>query len=248
MATRAPGDPSPTNSGTRAAATDGAPRYLLGMAIIELSHVIRAGEVTHPGLPAPAICDFLSREASRARYAPGVEFQIGRIEMVANTGTYVDTPFHRYGDGADLASFALDRLVDLEAVVIHAGTRAIDARAFAGRDLRGRAVLVHTGWSRHFGKAEYGATAPHLTEDAARALLESKAAFVAIDSVNIDSLEDPRRPVHSLLLRAGMPIGEHFANLAAVPDGARIHAAPARIEGMGTFPVRAYAITGAGNR
>jgi kynurenine formamidase len=213
------------------------------MALVDLSHAIEDGLVTYPGLPPPHVCDYLTREASRARYADGTTFHIGKIELVGNTGTYVDAPFHRYDGGADLADLPLDRLADLDAIVVRSDERAIGADAFAGLPLAGRAIVVHTGWSRHFGTPAYGIGAPFLTRGAADALVAGGAAFVAIDSVNIDSLDDLARPVHTRLLGAGIPIGEHFTNLGALPArGARLHAVPAKVRAMGTFPVRAYAI------
>ena len=199
--------------------------------------------MTYPGLPAAHVCDYLTREASLARYAAGTSFHIGQIEMVANTGTYVDAPFHRFADGADLAELPLERLADLDAVVVRAGTPGIEAGAFAGAELAGKAVLVCTGWSRHFGTPAYGEGAPYLTRAAAELLVAAGAAFVAIDSVNIDDLADLARPVHTALLGAGIPIGEHFTNLEALPArGARLHAAPVKVRALGTFPVRAYAV------
>jgi kynurenine formamidase len=215
------------------------------VALIDLSHDVEAGMQTYPGLPGPSICDFLSREASRARYAPGTEFQIGKIELVANTGTYVDSPFHRFADGADLAALPLARLADLELIVVSPRQRgrAIGAEAFKGLALRGKAVMVNTGWSRHWRTVEYLSGFPHLTADAAELLIGAGAAFVGIDSLNIDSTDDGSRPVHTLLLGNGIPIGEHFTNLGALPaTGARLHAAPVKVKGMGTFPVRAYAV------
>ena len=213
--------------------------------LIDLSHVVEEGMETYPGLPAPMICDYLSREASRERYAPGVSFQIGRIDMVGNTGTYVDAPFHRYEDGLDLAELPLDRLADLDArtVRVDPTRRAIGADAFRRLDLKGRAVLVHTGWSSRWRTPDYGRDNPHLTAEAAAHLAESGVVFVAIDSVNIDAMEDTRRPAHSILLARGIPIGEHFTNLAALPDdGFCLHAAPVKVRRVGTFPVRAYAV------
>jgi arylformamidase len=212
--------------------------------LIDLSHTITHGMTTYPGLPAPIICDYLSREASRGRYAPGVEFQIGKIEMVANTGTYVDSPFHRYADGADLSGLSLDSLADLDAVVVRApgGTRAVGPDAFRGVEVRGRAVLVHTGWDAHWGTARYLSENPFLTAAAAEHLAAEGATLVGIDSLNIDSLEDATRPVHSTLLGAGIPIVEHMTGLAGVPDqGIRFSAVPAKVAGFGTWPVRAYA-------
>jgi kynurenine formamidase len=212
--------------------------------LIDLSHTITHGMTTYPGLPGPIICDYLSREASRGRYAPGVEFQIGKIEMVANTGTYVDSPFHRYADGADLSGLSLDSLADLDAVVVRApgGTRAVDRDAFRGVEVRGRAVLVHTGWDVHWGTPRYLSENPFLTAAAAEHLTGEGATLVGIDSLNIDSLDDAARPVHSTLLGAGIPIVEHLTGLAGVPDqGIRFSAVPAKVAGFGTWPVRAYA-------
>jgi kynurenine formamidase len=214
--------------------------------LIELSHVVRDGLVTYPGLPAPVISDHLGREASRAAYAPGTEFQIGRIEMVANTGTYVDAPSHRYADGADLAALPLDRVADLPGVVVDmrgSSDRAIGAEAFVPYATSGRAVLVLTGWSRHFGTPAYGVGHPFLTEAAAQHLVAAGAALVGIDSLNIDDIADGRRPVHSTLLAAGIPVCEHLTSLEALPTtGFRFSAVPVAVAGMGTFPVRAWAL------
>lgn len=214
------------------------------MPFVDLSHTIEHGMTTHPGLPGPLICDFLSREASRGRYAPGVEFQIGKIEMVANTGTYVDAPFHRYADGGDIARLPLESLAGLDGIVVRAAAseRAIGAEAFAARDLRGKAVLVHTGWDVHWGTPAYLSNNPYLTAAAADALVRGGALLVGIDSLNIDDLNDAARPVHSSLLGAGIPIVEHLCGLEALPEaGFRFSAVPARVAGMGSWPVRAYA-------
>jgi kynurenine formamidase len=214
------------------------------MRLVDLSHLVEHGTVTYPGLPGPIICDFLSREASRARYAPGVEFQIGKIEMVANTGTYVDAPFHRYADGGDIARLTLESLAGLDGIVVRAAAseRAIGAEAFAARDLRGKAVLVHTGWDVHWGTPAYLSNNPYLTAAAADALVRGGALLVGIDSLNIDDLNDAARPVHSSLLGAGIPIVEHLCGLEALPEaGFRFSAVPARVAGMGSWPVRAYA-------
>jgi kynurenine formamidase len=211
--------------------------------LVDLSHAIHDGLTTYPGLPPPRVCDYLTREASRGRYADGTTFHIGRIDMVANTGTYVDAPFHRYTDGADLAELPLERLADLDTVVVRATARGIDADAFAGLALAGKAVVIDTGWSRHFGTPAYAQGHPYLTRAAAEALVAAHVAFVAIDSLNIDDIADGARPVHTLLLGAGIPIGEHFTNLAALPErGARLHAVPVKVRALGTFPVRAYAV------
>jgi arylformamidase len=215
--------------------------------LIDLSHSIEHGMTTYPGLPAPLICDYLSREASRARYAPGVEFQIGKIEMVANTGTYLDSPFHRYADGKDLAGLPLEKLAGLEAVVARLLTgapRAIGWDAFEGLDVAGRAVLVSTGWDRHWRTERYGRENPFLTADACARLRDAGAALVGIDSVNIDDLDDLARPAHSILLGAEIPIVEHMCNLAGLPGaGLRFYAVPPKVAGFGTFPVRAFAET-----
>jgi kynurenine formamidase len=212
---------------------------------IDLSHVIYDGLVTYKGLPAPIICDYLSREASRERYAPGTEFQIGKIEMVTNTGTYVDCPFHRHEDGKDLSEVALESFVDIEGIVIRADHRkelAVTAEAFKGKELRGRAVLVHTGWDEHWATDKYYENHPFLTEDAAVYLKQSGVKLVGIDSHNIDDTHGNTRPVHSTLLRNEILIAEHLCNLVNVPDeGFTFSALPPKFKGAGTFPVRAYA-------
>jgi kynurenine formamidase len=212
--------------------------------LVDLSHTVEHGLETYRGLPAPVICDFLSREASRAIYAPGTEFHIGRIDMVANTGTYVDSPFHRFSEERDLSELALEQLADLEAVVVRAGGagRAIGQEAFDGLDVEGRAVLFHTGWDRHWRTEAYFEGHPYLTEAAAVALVERGAVFVGIDSLNIDDTADLRRPVHTTLLGNNIPIGEHLCGLAALPaGGARFFAVPVKVKAFGTFPVRAFA-------
>ena len=219
------------------------------MRLIDLSHTVEDGMVTYDGLPAPHVCDFLSREDSRSRYAPGTEFQIGRIEMVGNTGTYVDSPFHRFADGADLAALPLESVADLSGVVLRAAVRrerGISATDFGGLDVRDRGVLVHTGWDRHWRTPEYwSGRHPFLTRDAAEWLARSGARFVGIDSYNIDDTADLERPAHTALLGRGIPVGEHFCNLAELPDeGFRLSAVPVKVRGFGTFPVRAFAVTG----
>jgi kynurenine formamidase len=216
--------------------------------LIDLSHAVEHGMITYKGLPAPVICDYLSREASRQHYAEGTEFQIGKIEMVANTGTYVDSPFHRFADGTDLSGLPLESLADLEGVTIRVAgsSRAVTAQAFQGLDLRGKAVLVHTGWARHWRTDRYFEGHPFLTKDAAEFLVRAGAAFVGIDSYNIDDTADGTRPVHTALLRAQIPICEHMCGLELLPEaGFRFHAAPVKVKAFGTFPVRAYACVGA---
>ncbi|WFE33756.1 cyclase family protein [Micromonospora sp. WMMD975] len=220
-----------------------------GRRLVELSHVIGDGTVTLPGWPAPRITEWLTREASRQRYAPGVEFHVARIDMIANTGTYVDTPSHRYADGADLTGVGLDQLADLPGVMVRvpAGTRAVDRLLLAPYEVAGRAVLLHTGWDAHFGTDRYAAPdAPFLTGDGASWLVAAGATLVGIDSINIDDMTPAaagERPAHSTLLAAGIPIVEHLTGLDALPPaGFRFTAAPPRVAGMGTFPVRAFAV------
>ena len=216
-----------------------------GETFVDLSHVIAEGMTTFKGFPGPALCDYWTREGSAAHYDDGSSFQIGRIDMVANTGTYVDSPFHRYADGKDLSELSLQSLADLDALVVRkpfAQGLATDAADFEGRDVRGRAVLVHTGWDRHWRTGAYFDDHPYLTAAAAEWLVDQGAVFVGIDSHNIDDTRTRSRPVHTKLLAAGIPIGEHLTNLGAVPDsGFRFSAVPPKIKGMGTFPVRAYA-------
>lgn len=211
---------------------------------IDVSHTVSDGLVTYKGLPAPIICDYLSREESRKRYAPGTEFHIGKIEMVANTGTYMDSPFHRYADGKDLSELPLSSIADLDCVVFRIeGARSIDSQAFRGIEIKGKAVLVHTGWSKHFATESYHEGHPHLTEDAALYLRDSGAVLVGIDSFNIDDVSGGERPVHSTLLGAEIPIVEHLTNLHALPDrNFRFFAVPVKVKDFGTFPVRAFAI------
>jgi kynurenine formamidase len=213
--------------------------------LIDLSHTVSHGLVTYKGLPAPIICDYLTREASRKLYAPGTEFQIGKIEMVANTGTYLDSPFHRFADGKDLSQLELTKLADLPAIRISAPDRqAIDISSLpAQHDLHGKAVLVETGWSRHWNTPQYYEGHPFLTEGAARYLADAGVALVGIDSHNIDDIQDLRRPVHTILLQNEVPIVEHMTNLAALPrSGFRFFAVPVKVRGFGTFPVRAFAM------
>jgi arylformamidase len=211
---------------------------------VDLSHTIEHGMTTYPGLPGPLICDYLSREASRSRYAPGVEFQIGKIEMVANTGTYLDSPFHRFARGKDLSQLPLESLANLDGLVVRVfpGTdRAITGHLFDELDVRGKAVLVHTGWDVHWGTEQYLSGNPFLTRDAAEYLVSQGAALVGIDSLNIDDTGDLSRPVHSTLLGADIPIVEHMCNLSGLPDRQfRFFAVPAKVAGFGTWPVRAF--------
>lgn len=214
--------------------------------LIDVSHEIEAGMITYPGLPAPVVSDYLSREASGGRYAEGTTFQIGRIEMIANTGTYIDAPFHRFEDGIDLSGLPLERLADVEGLVIDAtgrDGRAIDERYFQELDLQGRAVLIRTGWDAHWRTPQYGEGAPFVTRRAAELLVEAAPALVGIDSVNIDDAQDGSRPAHTFLLGAGIPVLEHLCSLNELPvRGFRFHCVPVKFRGVGTFPVRAYAV------
>lgn len=216
--------------------------------LVDLSHTIQDGTVTLDGYPAPIICDYLSREASRAVYGEGTEFHIARIEMIANTGTYVDAPFHRYAEGRDVSELPLEWVADLEGVVVRAGERAgrgIGAEAFAGIDVAGKAVLVHTGHALHWGTDAYFRGHPYLTRAAAEHLREAGARLVGIDSLNVDDTADGGRPVHTVLLGADVPITEHLRGLEQLPDtGFRFYAVPVKVKGFGTFPVRAFAAVG----
>lgn len=213
--------------------------------LVDLSHTVENGMVTYRGLPAPVISDFLSRQASRERYAPGTEFHIGRIDMVANTGTYVDSPFHRFADGADLSELPLEALADLPAVVVRvsgAPGKDIGRSSLLPHEVAGKAVLVHTGWAAWWGTEQYFDDHPYLTGEAADWLVENGAALVGIDSYNIDSTASGERPAHTALLANGIPIVEHLRGLEQLPEvGARFTAVPVKVRRFGTFPVRAYA-------
>jgi kynurenine formamidase len=210
--------------------------------LVDLSHIVVDGMITYKGLPAPVICDFLAREASKKHYAEGTSFHIGKIEMVANTGTYLDSPFHRFADGKDLSELALEQLADLDGVAVHVAGRIVDRDTFTSIAVRGKAVLVHTGWSKHWGTDQYFEGHTYLTQSAAELLRDQGAVLVGIDSYNIDDTADGRRPVHTTLLGANIPIVEHMCNLEALPEtGFHFSAVPVKVKGLGTFPVRAYA-------
>jgi kynurenine formamidase len=213
--------------------------------LVDVSHSIEPGMVTYQGLPGPIVSDFLTREASRAHYSDGTTFAIGRVEMVANTGTYVDAPFHRFAEGKDVGSLPLEALADLEGIVVDAtrAGRAVGPDLFEGLDLGAKAVLVYTGWSRLWRTSAYFEGHPYLTRDAAQRLAAARPALVGIDSLNIDDTRDGARPAHTLLLEAEIPIVEHLTNLDALPTrGFRFHCVPAPFRGLGSFPVRAYAV------
>lgn len=236
------------HKGTHAGPSDASERIVSAQSArtwVDLSHVIAAGMTTYPGLPGPEILPHMTREDSRTTYAPGTEFTIDRISMVGNTGTYLDSPFHRYANGADLATLALSTLADLPTVVIRttdSRSRAVDVGAFVASHVVGCAVLLHTGGDRHWGTPEYAQDAPYLTESAAHWLVEQRVRLVGIDAVNIDDTSSGHRPAHSILLAAGIPIVEHLTGLGQLPiTGARFSAVPPRIADFGTFPVRAYA-------
>jgi len=217
--------------------------------LVDLSHTIEDGMITYKGLPAPLICDFMSREASKQFYDEGTTFQIGKIEMVSNTGTYLDSPFHRFEHGKDLAELDLLNLADLEAVVVRVegmNGRAVDRNAFLSVDVHGKAVLIHTGWARNWRTDQYFERHPFVTGNAADYLKEQGAVLVGIDSLNIDDISGGVRPVHTTLLGAGILIVEHLRNLEQLPNsGFTFTAVPLKIKGMGTFPVRAFAKLGA---
>jgi kynurenine formamidase len=213
--------------------------------LIDLSHTIENGLITYRGLPAPIICDFLSREDSKNIYEEGTTFQIGKIEMVSNTGTYIDCPFHRYADGKDFSEVPLENFAELDGMVVssHYTERlAIDASILFDYELTGKAVLFKTGWSVHWNTEKYYNNHPFLTEDAAAYLKEQHVKLVGIDSHNIDDSSGKKRPVHTILLGAGILIVEHMCNLESLPHkGFRFSAVPPKFKGVGTFPVRAMA-------
>jgi len=213
------------------------------MDLIDLSHSIEHGMITYKGLPAPIICDYLSREDSKKNYAPGTEFQIGKIELVTNTGTYLDCPFHRYADGNDLSQINLEKLAELDAILIDAENhQSIGINFFEGKNLSGKAVIVHTGWSKHWRTDAYFENHPFLTAEAADYLVAQKVKLVGIDSHNIDDTRTNSRPVHTVLLRNEILIVEHMTNLNLLKEKKFIfNAVPPKFVGVGTFPVRAFA-------
>jgi len=219
-----------------------------GQSFVDVSHSVEHGMITYKGLPAPLICDYLSREESRQHYAEGTEFHIERIDMVANTGTYIDSPFHRYADGKDLSQLALSSIANLDGICLragHAGGQGIDSSFFRDADVRGKAVLVNTGWDAHWRTDRYFEGHPFLTRDAAQFLADAGALLVGIDSYNIDDIRDPSRPAHSILLGADIPVVEHLRDLSSLPDDRfRFFAVPVKVRAFGTFPVRAFAIVG----
>jgi len=213
------------------------------MELIDLSHSIEHGMITYKGLPAPLICDYLSREDSKKNYAPGTEFQIGKIEMVANTGTYLDCPFHRYADGKDLSQMNLEKLAELEGVLINAeNIQSVGKNFFERKNLSGKAVLVHTGWSKHWRTDAYFENHPFITAEGADYLVSQKVKLVGIDSHNIDDTRTNSRPVHTALLKNEILIVEHMTNLNLLKAKNFIfNAVPPKFVGVGTFPVRAFA-------
>jgi arylformamidase len=212
--------------------------------LVDLSHTVEHGMITYKGLPAPLISDFMSREDSRAHYEPGTEFHIGKIDMVANTGTYLDSPYHRYARGKDLSQLDLESIANVDGIVVRCSDRAIGEQVLDGQEITGKAILFHTGWDAHWRTETYSnGEHPFLTEGAANRLAKSGAAIAGIDSYNIDSTLDGRRPAHSILLGHDIPIVEHLRGLGELPDsGFRFFAVPVKVQQFGTFPVRAFAI------
>lgn len=216
---------------------------------IDVSHTIEDGMITYKGLPAPVITDFLSRENSGKHYAPGTQFHIGKIEMVANTGTYLDSPFHRYADGKDLADLDLKSLANLDAILVRksgSSQRAISREHVARLNVKNKAVLLHTGWDVHWRTDRYSdGTHPFLTADAAQFLADAGALLVGIDSYNIDDTSALDRPAHSILLAHNIPVVEHLCGLQHLPDqDFKFFAVPVKVRAFGTFPVRAFGIVG----
>ena len=212
--------------------------------LVDLSHTVEDGMITYKGLPAPVVCDFWSRQESRKNYTEGTEFQIGKIEMVANTGTYVDAPFHRYADGKDLSELPLESLARIDGIVVRIDPkiRSIDFEHFRSLDVAGKALLVHTGWDRHWRTEQYFEGHPFLTRRAAQYLADANVRLVVIDSLNIDDTADGTRPTHTILLGKDIPIAEHLCNLDKLSDQSfRFSAVPVKVKGMGSFPVRAFA-------
>jgi kynurenine formamidase len=211
---------------------------------IDVSHTVKAGMLTYPGIPAPTISAHLTHQESRPHYAPGTEFHLGKIEMAANTGTYLDAPYHRFKEREDLSALPLESLADLDGLVVRARDhqmRAIGPEVFEGFRLAGRAVLIHTGWSVYWGTEGYFEGHPYLTEDAVQCLIDGRVALVGIDSLNIDDTEDGRRPAHTRLLERGIPIVEHLTRLDQLPEaGFQFFAVPVKVAGLGSFPVRAF--------
>jgi arylformamidase len=233
----------PSDASSRATASPGSAGRL-----VDLNHVIKEGMLTYPGLPAPSITPFLTRSDSRVRYAEGVEFTMECMTLIGNTGTYLDSPHHRYDGGTDLSGIELDKLVNLPAVVVRvtdSAARGVDAQTLAAIDpaaIAGAAVLLHTGDDARFGTPEYSIGAAYLTRDGAEYLVGQGATLVGIDSVNIDEVSDMTRPAHSILLGAGIQVVEHLTGLDQLPPfGARFSAVPPRFANFGTFPVRAFA-------
>lgn len=222
-------------------------QYLERMRVVDLSHPLEPDMSMFPGLPAPRVTAHLSRETSQAHYVPGTTFLISRIELVGNTGTYLDTPFHRYEHGADATRIPLSRMVHVPGQVVRPrlrhGRPVVDVADLLEFELKGRAVLVHSGWDRRWKTPAYAEPGPYLTAAAAQHLSSVGAALVGIDAMNVDDMADPSRPVHSILLGAGIPIVENLCNLGELPpEGFFVHAAPVAVAGAGSFPVRAYAL------
>jgi len=218
---------------------------------VDLSHTLEPGMPAYPGLPEPRFNIVFTHEESarRGTYAPGTTFQIAAYELAGNTGTYVDAPFHRHPDGPDLASLPLDRIANVPGVLVVAEQDgSIPPARFEGLDVRGRAVLICTDWSLRWGGPDYFRSGPYLPAVTCEALVSAGAALVGIDCANIDNMQDPERPAHTILLGAGIPIVEHLTNLREVESalvGANafhFFAVPPAIRGGTSFAVRAFAI------
>ena len=211
--------------------------------LIDLSHVIEEGMPVHPGLPPPVVGAVLDHEQSHERYQGKAEFFLGKVELPGNTGTCLDAPFHRYRDGEDLAEISLDRIAGIPAVVFDAPAEhhPIDLHLMED-DLRGRALLVRTGWDGRWGSEAYWEPGPFFSDDGAEKLSRTGAVMVGVDFANVDDTADPSRPAHTTLLGAGIIIVEHLTGLDALPrSGFRFSAVPPRIVRGASFPVRAFA-------
>jgi len=216
-----------------------------GFTLIDVSHKVEDGMQTYKGLPAPIICDYLTREASKSHYEQGTSFQIGVVTLCSNTGTYVDVPFHRYEEGEDLSEISLAKLANLDCIkiIIPESVQEIEVKHVENIELKGKAILFQTGWSKHWGSDQYFERHPFVTEKVAVLLRDAGVVFVGIDSYNIDDVSGNARPCHSTLLKAGIPICEHMTGLDQLPiKYFRFFAVPVKMKGMGTFPVRAFGL------
>ncbi|MFI5341541.1 MAG: cyclase family protein [Candidatus Methylomirabilales bacterium] len=211
---------------------------------VELNHVLEDGMKAYPGLPSPKIGAFLDHEASRSHYDERAEFYLGRVDMVCNLGTYLDSPYHRHRDRADLSQIPLEKVARVPGVVLDAAASpdrsiALDCSA---SQLCGRAALIRTGWDRRWGTDAYWEPGPYLAASFVDLLIRARAILVGVDFWNVDNTEDPSRPAHTRLLAEGILIVEHLCNLSALPrTGFQFSAVPLRIARGASFPVRAFA-------